>query len=148
MLQPQTSGRINPIIYIPQNENVSRCTPIVINTQEVVGFDSMANMILFCRRVYENFKILPTVLIIPTKSINSKKLGIKEGSFLIPIKSTFWAYKCFLFSPSGIRSADGRFKNKFSFCLLVTTHFCGYFKSLFENKNRKKKQGRKKKKHF
>ncbi|KAI9270868.1 hypothetical protein BY458DRAFT_417239, partial [Sporodiniella umbellata] len=93
------------IVYIPQNENVSRCIPIVINTKEVVDSDSMSNTILFCRRVYEKFKILPTVLTIPTKSINSEELGINEGSFLIPLKSTFWAYKCFLFSPSGIRSA-------------------------------------------
>lgn len=96
------------LVCIPQNENVSRCIPIVINTQEVVDSDSMSNTILLCRRVYEKFNILPTVLIIPTKSINSEELGINEGSFLIPLKSTFWAYRCFLFSPSGIKSADDR----------------------------------------
>lgn len=68
----------------------------------------MSNLILFCRRVYEKFKILPTILIIPTKSINSEELDVNEDSFLIPLKSTFWAYKCFLFSPSGNKSADDR----------------------------------------
>jgi hypothetical protein len=68
----------------------------------------MSSAILFSTLVYEKFKILPTVLIIPSKPINKEELDISEDSFLIPLKSTFWAYKCFLFSPSGISSADGR----------------------------------------
>jgi hypothetical protein len=68
----------------------------------------MSNTILFCTLVYEKFKILPTVLIIPTKFIDKKELGIDEGSFLIRLKSTFWAHKCFLFSPSDVSSADTR----------------------------------------
>ncbi|KAI7907814.1 uncharacterized protein BX663DRAFT_425727, partial [Cokeromyces recurvatus] len=96
------------IIYISQNESDSRFTPIVINIQEVVDSDSMSSTILFSTLAFKKNKILPTVLIIPSKPINKEELNISEDSFLIPLKSTFWAYKCFLFSPSGISSADDR----------------------------------------
>ncbi|KAI7872373.1 hypothetical protein BDF14DRAFT_1716944, partial [Spinellus fusiger] len=96
------------IVYISQNESSSRFTPIVINIREVVDSDSMSDTILFSTLVYEKYKISPIVLIILSTSINREELGISEDTFLILFKSTFWAYKCFLFSPSGISSAHDR----------------------------------------
>ncbi|KAG2195958.1 hypothetical protein INT47_007094 [Mucor saturninus] len=74
----------------------SRFTPMIINIQEVVDSDSMSNS---SDRFDHSFK-----------SINKEELDISEDSFLIPLKSAFWAYKYFLFSPSGISSLDGRSK--------------------------------------
>ncbi|KAI9480787.1 MAG: hypothetical protein EXX96DRAFT_607585 [Benjaminiella poitrasii] len=80
----------------------------IINIREVVDSDSMLDTILFSTLVHEKYKISPIVLIIPSTSINREELGVSEDTFLIPFKSTFWVHKCFLFSPSGISSADDR----------------------------------------
>lgn len=83
-----SSGAVH-VVYISQNENSSRFTPIVINIREVVDSDSMSDTILLSTLVYEKYKISPIVLIIPSTPINREELGINEDTFLIPFKSTF-----------------------------------------------------------
>ncbi|KAI8881136.1 hypothetical protein K501DRAFT_189617, partial [Backusella circina FSU 941] len=93
-----------------QNAKDDRFIPVLIAIQEKVDHASMLETIEYCTRIYEEFRLLPTVLIISIKG--SSSLEDREGfsadddSFLVQLKCSFWAQKCFLFFPDSVQTTD------------------------------------------
>ncbi|KAG2206141.1 hypothetical protein INT47_003790 [Mucor saturninus] len=94
-----TKGKFT--VYIPQNAEDDRFIPVLIAIQEEVNHASMLKIIEYCTRIYEEFRLLPTVLIISIKGWSSLEdregFSADDDSFLGQLKCSFWAQKCFLF---------------------------------------------------
>ena len=88
-------------LYVSQNTSNDKFIPILITIQEEVDQNTMLETIENSSSVYENFGVLPIVLIISNKSSSSLKnngeFNVIDDSFLMQCESKFWANKCFLF---------------------------------------------------
>ncbi|KAG2206155.1 hypothetical protein INT47_003804 [Mucor saturninus] len=77
-------------VYIPQNAEDDRFIPVLIAIQEEVNHASMLKIIEYCTRIYEEFRLLPTVLIISIKGWSSLEdregFSVDDDSFLGQLK--------------------------------------------------------------
>lgn len=93
-------------LYVSQNANNDRFIPILIVLQEEVNHVTMLETIEHCSMVYENFRLLPTVLIISIKGCFSleddEEFSAVDDSFSVQCKSSFWVHKYFLFFPDSV----------------------------------------------
>lgn len=77
--------------------------PILIVVQNEVNQINMMETIQSCFKVYEEYGLLPTVLIISIKDSSNIKdwenFGALNDFFLVKCKSSYWAQTCFVFFP-------------------------------------------------
>jgi hypothetical protein len=86
-------------LYVLQNSN-NKFIPLLIAIK--VNQTTMLETIEHCTLVYENLRLMHTVLIISIKDssdlIDEEEFSVDGDSFLMQCKSKFWAHKCSLFS--------------------------------------------------
>ncbi|ORE00689.1 hypothetical protein BCV72DRAFT_218665, partial [Rhizopus microsporus var. microsporus] len=111
--------------YASQNTSNEKFIPVLVAIQEEVNQTTILETIERSTLVYENFRILPTVLVISIKSSsrlkNDGEFSVADVSFLMQCESKFWANKCYLFFPDDL--ANMNTTNTFTPALFALCHF-------------------------
>ncbi|KAI8087515.1 hypothetical protein BDF21DRAFT_486065 [Thamnidium elegans] len=88
-------------LYASQNMSNEKFIPVLVVIQEDVNQTTILEIIERSTLVCENFRILPTVLVISIKSSsklkNDGEFNVIDHPFLTQCESKFWASKYYLF---------------------------------------------------
>lgn len=120
-------------MYTSQNTSNEKFIPILAAIQEEVNQATILETIERSTLVYENFRILPTVLVISIKSSSRLKddgeFSVADDSFLMQCESKFWANKCYLFFPDDLVNMNTT--NTFTPAFFALCHFISNPNKLF-----------------
>lgn len=100
------------IIYIPNNNNKSELLPpIAVVVQETINKSVMADLVFHSTALYQQYKMLPVMLIVSMKGYACDKMkdefGSKKNDISCLAKSTsclFWAQHLYVLSWESIES--------------------------------------------
>lgn len=112
-------------LYVSQNMSNEKLTPVLVVIQEEVDQSTMLEIVERSALVCENFRILPTVLVISIKSSsdlkNAGEFEVIDHPFLMQCESKFWASKCYLFFTDNLVNMNTT--NTFANALFSLCHF-------------------------
>ncbi|CEP10967.1 hypothetical protein [Parasitella parasitica] len=112
-------------LHVSQNTSNEKFIPVLVVIQEEVNQSTMLEIVERSALVCENFRILPTVLVISIKSSsklkNDGEFDVIDHTFLMQCESKFWASKCYLFFADNLVNMNTT--NTFATALFRLCHF-------------------------
>jgi hypothetical protein len=109
-------------LYASQNTSNEKLIPALV-IHEVIN--TILKIVERSALVCENFRILPTVLVISIKRSsklkNDKEFDVIDHPFLMQCESKFWASKCYLFFADNLVNKNTT--NTFTSALFTLCHF-------------------------
>ncbi|KAI8047339.1 hypothetical protein BDF21DRAFT_405129 [Thamnidium elegans] len=101
---------VSDVLYVPKAQCYKNFPPIFVAVQKIVDSTFMEKIILYSISLYEEYKILPILLIISVEEFSNEDVKSKfqenEGVALMEINCAFWANSCYLLWRESILNVD------------------------------------------
>ncbi|KAG2236265.1 hypothetical protein BDF21DRAFT_468028 [Thamnidium elegans] len=93
----------NPVsvtVFLPKDQCSKDLPPVVFVVQSIINVDFMEDLIKYSLSLYEEYKILPTILIFSTGGFSDEeiksKFKVDNNSFMMETNCDFWENHCYV----------------------------------------------------
>jgi hypothetical protein len=111
-------------VFFPKDQCSKDLPPVVFVVQNIINTDFMEDLIKYSLSLYEEYKILPTILIFSTERFSDEeiksKFKVDNNSFMMETNCDFWANHCYVLCKESI---DG-FINEYPMQQFIALAYC------------------------
>jgi hypothetical protein len=93
---------VSDVIYLPKTQYYEDLPPILVVVQNMIDSTFMEELIKYSITLYEEYQILPILLIVSVEGYSSEEIKSKfkanQDVFLAAANCEFWAKRCYVLS--------------------------------------------------